>query len=266
MRLLSGKRIGQSGYELALAVFFSFFIHAAIVAAALFLYFAASPKVSVPPFYSVKLVRLPADFAPPPVQQPGPPLPPTPTEERKAEPKKTPPVAQPAQLPPQLHAEGGKTGPKKANKAALTVAKVPAQNSAMPELSEQRQKSKPEEIKPSESSEGQAQKATGGPQVGAVTTPQEVFKYDWYIASVREKIGQNWRPPMDSKDAKARVIFEINRSGWVLGVNIDTDHSTGATIFMQAAIRAIQSSNPLPPLPEDFGKQTLEFSVDLMAK
>ncbi|HYA86931.1 MAG TPA: TonB family protein [Nitrospirota bacterium] len=267
MRLLSGKRIGQSGYELTLAIFFSFFIHAAIVAAALFLYTAATPKMSVPPYYSVKLVRLSAEVAPTPVQHPAPLVPPTPAAERKAEPKKAPSLPQPALLSPPSPAEEGKAEPKTATKAALKAARTTAKSSAMPEFSDHRQKSKPEETKPSESSEGQTQKATGGPPGVAVTTPQEEFtKFSWYVASVRDKIGQNWRPPMDSKDAKARVIFEINRSGWVLGVSIDTDHSSGATIFMQAAIRAIQSSNPFPPLPEDFGKQTLEFSVDLMAK
>lgn len=243
MKLLSGKRIGQSGYELALAVFFSFFLHAAIIAAALFLYMAASPKVYVPPLYNVKLVGLPAETTPPTVQQTAPLPPPTPKEERKAE-------------------------PKKAKKAASKTARTTAKKAAMPEFSQQKQKKKlkPEETKPSEAAEGQLQKSTAKTENVAVTTPQEEFKYSWYLTQVRDKIGQNWRPPPDAKDAKARVIFAINRSGWVLNVNIDADHSNGATMFMQAAIRAIQSSNPFPPLPEEFGKQSLEFSVDLMAE
>jgi len=240
MKLLSGKRIGQSGYELVLAVFFSFFIHAAIVVAALFLFMAVSPKVYVPPFYNVKLVGLPADIAPAQVQQ-------------------TAPIPLPKQ-------ETKKTEPKKSTKSTPNASRTTAKKSVMPEFSELKQKPKPEEVKPAETSEGETQKSTAKSESVAVTTPQEEFKYSWYLTRVRDKIGQNWRPPPDAKDAKARVIFAINRSGWVLDVNIDTGHSNGATMFMQAAIRAIQSSNPFPPLPEEFGKQSLEFSVDLMAE
>jgi outer membrane biosynthesis protein TonB len=241
MKLLSGKRIGQSGYELLIAVFFSFFIHAAIVAAALFIYSVASPRVSVPPFYNVKLVGLPADIAPTPVRQTATLPPPTPREERKAEPKKT-------------------------IKTTLKVASTTAKKSAMPEISNQKQKPKTEVIKPSEPAEAQSQKSAAKTEGVSLPTTQEEFKYLWYLNSVKDKIGQNWRPPPDAKDAMARVIFSINRSGWVLGVDIDRDHSNGSTIFIQAAIRAIQSSNPFPPLPEEFGKQSLEFSVDLMAE
>ena len=58
----------------------------------------------------------------------------------------------------------------------------------------------------------------------------------------------------------------------------DTDYAAGkqalekknwaeaAKRFQQAAVRAIRSSNPFPPLPDEFAKQSLEFSVDLMEK
>jgi outer membrane biosynthesis protein TonB len=49
-------------------------------------------------------------------------------------------------------------------------------------------------------------------------------------------------------------------------VNLDTKNSSGTFGFQQAAVRAIRSSNPFPPLPEEFAKQSLEFSVDLMEK
>jgi len=248
MKPLSGKRIGQSGYELILAIFFSFFIHAAIVAAAMLLYAVASPKMSIPPFYSVKLVGLPAEIAPSPAKQTAPLPQPTPSEERKAEPKKI---------------------MKATPRSVITTVK----KSAMPEFSEQKQKPKqiPEETKISVPSEAQPRNASVKAESGPVSTPvpmstpQGEFKYDWYLFLVKDRIGQNWRPPPDAKDAKARVIFAIGRSGGLLDVSIDRDHSAGSPIFMQAAQRAIESST-FPPLPEDFGKQSLEFSVDLMAK
>jgi protein TonB len=238
MKLFSGRRIGQSRYELTLAIFFSFFIHAAVVVAALFLYLESSPRVYVPPSYNVKLVALPAETAPAPVPQTAP-LPPA-KEEKKAEPK--------------------------AKKVPIRTARTIPKKAAMPELSDEKRKPKPDEIQPSERSEEQPQASTAKTENVAVTTSQEGFKYSWYLTNVRDKIGQNWRPPPDAPNANARVIFSVNRSGWVMDVDIDNDKSNGTMMFKQAAIRAIRSSNPFPPLPEDFGKQSLEFSVDLTAK
>ena len=64
MKLASGKRIGQSQQELAIAVFFSFFLHAAIIALALVIRMAITVRVFAPPSYNVKLVGLPQDLAP----------------------------------------------------------------------------------------------------------------------------------------------------------------------------------------------------------
>ena len=243
MKLLSGKRIGQSGYELVLAVFFSFFLHAAVVAAALFLYMAAAPKAYVPPFYEVKLVGLPAEITPAPQAAPSPP----PMEMPKTEAPK--PKAEKAQ--PKL------------KKGSIKAPKALSKKGAMPELNQQKPTAAIEQEKPA---------AAPGVPPGArsesiaVQTPQQDFQFPWYLGLVREKIGQNWRPPPDAKDAKARVIFTINRSGWVGEVNLDAEHSAGTYGFQAAAIRAIRSSSPFPPLPEDFAKQSLEFSVDLMAE
>jgi outer membrane biosynthesis protein TonB len=256
MRLPSGKRLGQSGYELALAVFFTFFIHAAVVAAALFLSVMAIPKKVIPPVYQVKLVGLPQELVPAL-------LPTTPVE-----PAPAPPQPEPVKkiAPP---------SPKPGKPAVKPIKAAPNKN-AMPELSSQ--KPKPAAIQPTsvETTDAQppakaaAEKAApssgGGAENVAVTTPQQDFKFPYYLVSVRNKIGQNWRPPPDAKDAKARVIFTINRSGWVGDVNLDSEYTSGTFGFQQAAIRAIRASNPFPRLPEEFSKQSLQFTVDLMAE
>jgi outer membrane biosynthesis protein TonB len=236
MKLRSGKRIGQSGSELTVTVFFSFIIHVLIVFAAVSLYIVKVPKVP-PPFYQVKLVGLPADLSPP-LQEVSAPLPP------KEEPA------------PQKNKASTK-----AKKAVSKTIKAAPKKGALPELSQQQKPALAEE-KPAEKPADQA--PAGSPV--AVTTPQQDFKFSWYLVLVRDKIGQNWRPPPDAKDAKARLVFAVNRSGWVSEVNLDNEHSTGTFGFKQAAIRAVRASNPFPPLPEDFSKQSLEFSVDLMAE
>jgi TonB family protein len=246
MKLSSGKRIGQSGGELAAAAVFSFFLHV-IIFSAVIVYLHATPKRYFPPFYQVKLVGLPAEPAEFP-QAPG-------------------GGGQPA--PPK---QGVKAAPK-GKKTAQSERPAAVKKGAMPELARPPQKPAPEETaksaeRPREQQPAPARGTPGGaagPGVN-VTTTQQDFKFSWYLALVRDKIGQNWRPPPDAKDAKARVIFSINRSGWVGDVNLEAEQSNGTFGFKQAAIRAIRSSNPFPPLPEEFSKQTLEFSVDLMAE
>jgi outer membrane biosynthesis protein TonB len=252
MKLFSGKRIGQSGGELATAALFSFMLHAIFLAAALF-YLQTNLKKYSPPFYEVKLVGQPAE---------------------SSELPKAPPVAgQPA--PPKQKAMAAlKKAAPHAKKAAPKTLKATAKKGAMPELAKPLKKPVPEEPAgsgqpPAAARETPPAGTTGRGVKGesvAVTTPQQDFKFGWYLAAVRDKIGQNWRPPPDTKDAKARVTFSINRSGWVGEANLDAEHSNGTFGFKQAAIRAIRASNPFPPLPEEFSKQTLEFSVDLMAE
>lgn len=153
----------------------------------------------------------------------------------------------------------------------------------MPELSHRKQKTAPEEKAkaaeeaPKAASRTSTKESTATPSApvagpattakkseGVAVTPQQDFKYTWYLANVSEKIKQNWNPPPDSKDAKARVMFKVNRSGWVIDVQLDGEHSNGSFPFKQAAIRAIKASNPFPPLPEEYFKQALEFTVDLI--
>ena len=250
MRLLSGKRIGQSRPELAYAVLFSFFLHSIILFTALFLYTSAAPKTYVPPAYQVKLVGQPVEIPQTPSERPaGGVTHPVPKHEEKPAPKKI-------------------TVPQRVAKAAPT-------KGAIPELAQPKHLPiKEEEAKPEEIVKEQHAGTVGGPAVSgggaasgvSVATAQPDFKFQYYIDRVRDKIGQNWRPPPDAKDAKARVIFTINRSGWIGEVNLDAGHSNGTFGFKQAAVRAIRSSNPFPPLPDEFAKQSLEFSVDLMEK
>lgn len=240
MKLRSGKRIGQSGTELSLAISFSFFLHVLVVLAVVFLYITSAPKKYIPPVYQVKLVGQPADLSQ------------TPQEE----PVHAPPKKEPAPKKRRASQKTRKTVPK--------AIKAASKKGALPELSQQKQ-AKPAEV-PEEQSKVSPPGGTVKTENVAVTTPQQDFKFSWYLALVRDKIGQNWRPPPDAKDAKVRVLFAINRSGWVGDVNIDNEHSIGTFGFKQAAIRAIRSSNPFPPLPEEFLKQSLEFSVDLIAE
>jgi protein TonB len=237
MRLYSGKKIGQSGYELVLAVFFSFFLHAALVVLALVLVTAVAPKVHIPLFYEVKLVALPADVAPTVAEAPLP------------EPPKEEPAPVPA--PPEP----------KAKKAEPKLPKPAVKTDAMPELSQQ----KPEEAKQAEAKPepGPAESA-GKTEAVAVSAASEDFKFIGAVTNIRRKIFTNWNPPVGAKGAKAKVQFTISRSGRVVETRLLEPSSN--FYYDQAAIRAIQQSSPFPALPEEFSKQTAVFIVDLVPK
>ncbi len=233
MRMHAGKKIGQSGNELILAVFFSFFLHAAIVAIALFLYVAVTPKINVPPFYQVKLVGLPAESPPAPAE-----------ETQKAESK-----------PPQL-----------AKKTAPKPAKAAPPKAAMPEFLQQKPKPTKPESAPAEEetapSTSGASKAGGKSEGVAVSAGSEDFKFPPYLAIIRDKIERHWNPPPGAvQGAKAKIQFTVLRSGRVGEVKLQD--SSGNFYFDQAAVRAILQSSPFPPMPEEFYKDYALFSVDM---
>jgi TonB family protein len=245
MRLYYGKKIGQSGAELMLAVFFSFFMHAAIVVAALFLTLVAAPKIHMPPFYEVKLVGQPV-------------------EETAAA---APPLAPPAAPP------GEKAKPKTKQSAPRPIKAAPNKG-ALPEFD--RKKTKPAHPEQAETEAAPAEQATApsttapgkvGARVEGVTvsSSSEDFKFPYYMAILLDKINRNWNPPPGVRGMKAKVQFTVNRSGMISGPP-NLLEASGNFYFDQAAVRTIQQSNPFPPMPEEFYKQTATFSVDLMPK
>lgn len=214
MRLYSGKRIGQSGLELGLTVFFSFIIHVIFLFAALFLYVRTVPKTYIPAVYDVKLVELREEA---PVAEIRP-VPPAPKRERPITPRPDTVMPELKKIPPpQKKAEPEKVLPKpEAPAEAVTVQAVPA------------------------------------------------FKFPWYLSIVSDKIRRNWNPPPGATGLRARVVFRIYRSGVIIEPRLE--QASGNFYFDQAAMRAILMSSPFPPLPEGFGRESVDISVDLEPK
>lgn len=251
MKLSSGKRIGQSGQELATAVSFSFFLHGLFFLAAMLLYFTVTPRTYTPPFYSVQLIGQAVELGTQPQSPSSGTQPPAVDNPPKhsVKPARKPPVkARGKHSAQKLHTE---------KRSSLPDLDAPKAKTSVAEEAEP-------QAAPSSRAGGTATPGAGAEGV-AVATQQQDFKFGWYLDRVRGKIGQNWNPPPDASDAKARVVFSINRSGWVGEVNLIGDQSIGTFGFKQAAVRAIRASNPFPPLPEEFSRQSLEFTVDLMA-
>jgi TonB family protein len=241
MKLLTGKRLGQSRGELATAVLFSLLIHVITVAGALFLSFSLRPRVFIPPFYRVNLVDLPQDL---------PLLPPS---------ASTQPMAASAPPAPMMAAPREAPRPKQAGREAPSPRPAAAPKGAMPELDAGKQ-----------AKEHVAEDAPPRPETGpkqdtvAVTSASSEFRFPPYVAIVRDKVERNWNPPPGAKGVKVKVMFKILRSGRVGDARLV--ESSGNFYFDQAAMRAILSSSPFPPLPEGFFRESESFSVDLMER
>jgi TonB family protein len=244
MKLLTGKRIGQSGSELATAVSFSLFLHAVVFLGALYLSFHLSARFVVPAYYRVNLVGLPADV---PLTAPAAPASaPEPKAALKPKPAPASKVKQPAV----------RAVPKSA----------PAPKEAMPELpAAKRKPEKAAEVPaaptaPAAGTAGKKQEAVSL----AVAEGGQSFPFAPYVAIVRDKVERNWNPPPGAKGLKARVTFNILRSGRVGDARLV--EASGNFYFDQAAMRAILASSPFPELPESFFQDYEMFSVDLMER
>jgi protein TonB len=228
------------------------------VGVALFVHFFVIPKAVLLPAYQVKLVGQPKESVQTPVAAPA---------------------AAPAPAPPKKQTTPAVKPTPKSIKAVEALKKAAPKKDLVPDLT--RQKKTPAPVEQTKSSEAAPQKLPAVPAVPAAgpastgkksegigsITPQQDFKdskYSWYIDVVSNRIGQNWNPPPDNKDAKARVIFKINRLGSVTFVHLDKEHSNCSATFEQAAIRAIYASNPFPHFSDEFFQSSLEFTVDLI--
>jgi TonB family protein len=251
MRLIRWKRIGQSGQELVAAVLFSFVIHGLLIAAVLMFSLAASSKVSIPISYQVMLVSAP-------------------TEIGQAQPQEVPPVPKPAEAPIQK-----KTSPKKTAAAPRVKLSTAAKN-AMPDLGAKKTEQKKSEEQPETMVEKERPAApvepsspggaAGKKEAVAVSAGQQnqLPGLAGYLPLVREKISRNWNPPPGVREARAKVIFRILRSGRVGDAKLL--EASGNFYFDQAANRSILSSSPFPQLPDEYPREYLELSVDLTEK
>lgn len=243
MKLLTGRRLGQSGGELAAAVVFSLVIHVIVFSGVIILSLFVKPRVFVPPFYRVSLVDLPADA--PLIQQPVPSALPMP----------------PASVPAAASVPKAK---QHAPKPQTVQKPMPASKGSMPDLAEERPKKETEAVSSAGSAVQKRQESVAVASVsqGRQATPE----MQNYLIRMRFKLEQNWAPPPAPKGSKATVQFKVLRSGWVNAGDVKITETNAPFAFNQAAIRAILESSPFPPLPESFFREFEMFSVDLMEK
>jgi TonB family protein len=80
----------------------------------------------------------------------------------------------------------------------------------------------------------------------------EDFRFAYYLEIIRERVSFNWSPPPVSGkgDMICTVYFRVKRDGRLSNVRIE--EASGFDLFDKAALRAVNQSGPLPPLPAGF--------------
>ena len=77
------------------------------------------------------------------------------------------------------------------------------------------------------------------------------FEFTYYLTLVRNRIAQSWAPPAGltagGQPVQAVMYFRIARDGGITGLRLET--GSGYEFFDRSALRAVQLSDPLPPLP-----------------
>ncbi len=86
------------------------------------------------------------------------------------------------------------------------------------------------------------------------------FTYGYYLDRILAQISQNWlRPPVGGKIEQAVIYFRVQRDGRLTDLRLAT--ASGSEIFDQAALRAVQASSPLPPLPKGYQRDFLGINL-----
>lgn len=81
------------------------------------------------------------------------------------------------------------------------------------------------------------------------------FPFAYYIEQLQSLIGANWLKPNVPDGTACTVAFQIQRSGQVTDVKVES--ASGLPFYDRAAARAVYAANPLPPLPPEFAGERL---------
>src|SRR5262245_26300784 len=83
---------------------------------------------------------------------------------------------------------------------------------------------------------------------GQVAVDDASFEFAYYLQIVRAQIARNWTPPAGSEaGTHVEVYFRVSRSGDISQLRVET--GSGTDIFDSSAIRAVEITEQLPPLP-----------------
>jgi TonB family protein len=98
----------------------------------------------------------------------------------------------------------------------------------------------------------------------AVDAPK--FPFSYYLGAIERKVSDNWFSASveHGKSLSCIVFFRLDRSGRISALGLQ--EGSGDSYFDRAALRAIESSAPFPPLPGAFDEPALGIHFRFMQK
>lgn len=127
----------------------------------------------------------------------------------------------------------------------------------VPDPEREPEKQPPPEPREEAPREGPKREVEEGPDL-PVTLEGEAFQFPWYLEALVRKIERNWRP--GTGEHHTTVYFRIERTGRIAELKVE--EPSGSFLFDQAAQRAIQASDPMPPLPDEYSGDYLGVYFD----
>jgi len=85
------------------------------------------------------------------------------------------------------------------------------------------------------------------------------FTYGYYVDQMLAQISRNWMRPPVGGGIEAWLHYQIERDGTI--TRLEVIRSSGIASFDLAAMRAVQASSPLPPLPRAYRDSTLGVNL-----
>ncbi len=94
------------------------------------------------------------------------------------------------------------------------------------------------------------------------------FPYAWYLSIIQGKTSSNWKQPssrlVTQSQLSTQVSFRITRAGAVELLTVR--RSSGSPNVDQSAVKAVRSSAPFPPLPDDYLEDHLDVTIDFTVR
>lgn len=81
------------------------------------------------------------------------------------------------------------------------------------------------------------------------------FQFSYYVERMLVAIGMNWFKPSSPGSVSPVIHFKIEKDGTISDAKVE--RSSGLPFVDRAALRAVISSSPLPPLPVEYGGSQL---------
>ena len=100
-----------------------------------------------------------------------------------------------------------------------------------------------------------------GSKFGGAAIDNASFNYPYWFVQSFSKIERNWTNPVYASEPISCIIyFQVIRSGRI--IKTEVEKSSGIDAFDSACERAVNLSQPLPPLPNEFTDEIIGIHLE----